>query len=97
MQIAKADRDAMNALYAQVNKSATPVDSVSPETSVEDHAEQEAVREGVVNTDKQAAKNEGWSEQAFKDHEEYLDTLEGILGEKDSVSWSANDRDIVLD
>ena len=94
MQIAKADRDAMNALYAQVRKSATPVDSVSPDSSVEDHREEEATRESVVNIDKQAAKNEGWSEQAFKDHEEYLDTLEEIMGEDNGTDWNPNDPEL---
>jgi hypothetical protein len=90
MLIAKADRDAMNALFASL-KSATPVDSVSPSTSKEDHAEEEAVRESVVNIDKQAAKNEGWTEQAFKDHEEYLETLEEIMSDEKSNSWDPND------
>jgi hypothetical protein len=40
---------------------------------------------------KLAAKNEGWTDQAFADHKEYLETLEGILSDDQKETWDPND------
>ena len=92
MQIAAADRNAMNSLLSQRVKKATPVDSITSEVAKADHAEEEAVRESVVREDmKTSAKNEGWDEQAFNDHKEYLDLLEDVMSEDQKESWEPND------
>jgi hypothetical protein len=99
MKIAKADRDAMNALYAQVlkRKKATPVDSIVSEQAKADHAEMQSNEEAVLSEDRRemkmvAAKNEGNNtEQAFKDHEEYMSTLEDVLKEDEKEGWDPND------
>jgi hypothetical protein len=96
--IAKADREAMNALYAKALKQATPVDTHATDQGIADHAEQAKVEADVLKEDakelkdvKTAAKNEGWTEEAFSDHKDYLETLEDILAEDKKESWDPND------
>jgi hypothetical protein len=106
--IAKADREAMNALYKTAVKLATPVDTLATEQGIKDHAEDKKVQDEVLRADAKelkgvvtAAKSEslkdglGGDDQAFKDHEDYLDTLEDILSEDKKDSWDPND--LILD
>jgi hypothetical protein len=105
--IAKVDREAMNALFAKAVKMATPVDTHATEQGIEDHAEQKKVEDEVLRedakelkdvkaaSDKTAAKNEGWTEEAFSDHKAYLETLESILADDKKESWDPND--MILD
>lgn len=43
-------------------------------------------------TGKVAAAKDGQTEQAFKDHEEYLKTLEGILSDDEKQAFDPNDE-----
>ena len=92
--IAKADREAMNALYAQVTKKAAEFPTHTDQ-AVSDHAEESKTKDQVLKEDakdmKLAAKNEGWTDQAFADHKEYLETLEGILSDDQKETWDPND------
>lgn len=95
--IAKADREAMNSLFAQVTKSAAEFDTHT-EQGIADHAEQTKVENEVLKGDakdmKLAAKNEGWTDEAFSDHKDYLETLESILSDDKKETWNPNDPNL---
>ena len=97
-KIAKSDREAMNELYAQAMKKAGQENPFLTDQIKSDHAEQDKVQADVLKEDAKelngihtAAKNEGWTEEAFSDHKDFLDTLEDALSDDGKESWDPNE------
>jgi hypothetical protein len=77
-QIAAADREVMNSLYA------SEIDRLSSAAGIKS-----AASKADISDDN--GKEQG--PQAFKDHEEYVDVVTNVLNDDKSESFSPNDVD----
>jgi hypothetical protein len=78
-QIAAADREAMNSLYA------SEIDRLSTVAGV---------KSAATKTDISDDNGKEQGPQAFKDHEEYVDVVTSVLNDDKSESFNPNDQDL---